>query len=366
MDKILAEHRRALGDFEVVEIDEARIEALRGQLAVDVPVDLHWTWNYAGEVEELRALYERGKKGQWNAETDVDWSIPFPRGEWFLPKEGLLILPSVLTIMGADDDVCCEAAFDEFAWTLSQLLHGEQAALQLCGQLTNSCPTMDAKFYAASQVIDEARHVEVLAKFLQRKIGTIYPIGGTLKVLLDLLLEAPTWRTKTLGMQCLFEGMAVGIFDLIQKGSTNPLLSDVIRRVKQDEARHAAFGILTMRRVVREAAAEELAAMEDFSFNVLETLNANQQLDMLRDLCPKYGLDPENVVLMLLGQENWAQFNSDVFMHTVIPNLARLGLITERTEARYRACGILFGDRFGRGTDADVSASLPGSARDGE
>jgi hypothetical protein len=219
---------------------------------------------------------------------------------------------------------------------------------------------MDAKFYAASQVVDEARHIEVISKFLQRKIGTVWPIGGTLKVLLDKLLEAPTWKTKTLGMQCLFEGMAVGIFDLIQKGSTNPLLSDVIRRVKQDEARHAAFGILTMRRTVRDATPDEMVEMEDFSFSVLETLNANQQLDMLRDLCPKYGLDPESVVLMLLGQENWAVFNSEVFMHTVVPNLARLGLITERTEGKYRTCGIMSGDRFGTGVDADVTASLRG------
>jgi len=361
MDKILAEHRRQLGDFEIVEIDEKRIDALRAQIDLDTPVDLHWTWNYSSEVEELRALYERGKKGQWNAETDVDWSIPFPRDEWFLPKKDLQLLPTVLAIAGADDATCRAAAFDEFAWTFSQLLHGEQAALQLCGQLTNSCPTLDAKFYAASQVIDEARHVEVISKFLQRKIGTIYPIGGTLKVLLDTLLEAPTWKMKTLGMQCLFEGMAVGIFDMIQKGSTNPLLSDVIRRVKQDEARHAAFGILTMRRTVKEATPAEMAEMEDFSFNVLETLNANQQLDMLRDLAPKYGLDPESVALMLLGQEGWAEFNSEVFMHTVVPNLARLGLITERTESKYRACGIMWGNRFGAGTDADVAASLRGN-----
>jgi 1,2-phenylacetyl-CoA epoxidase catalytic subunit len=359
MEKILAEYRRKLGDFEVVEIDEARIEALRRETDVDAPVDLHWTWTYSSEVEELRALYERGKKGQWNAEADVNWATPFPRNEWFLPREGLQLLPSVLTAMGADEDTCRQAAFDEFAHTISQLLHGEQAALQLCGQLTNSCPTLDAKFYAASQVIDEARHVEVLAKFLERKVGTIYPIGGTLKVLLDKLLTAPTWKTKTLGMQCLFEGMAVGIFDMIQKGSTNPLLSDIIRRVHQDEARHAAFGILSMRRIVQESTPEEMNQMEDFAFNILETLNANQQLDMLRELGPRYGLDPENVVLMLMDQPQWAKFNSDVFMHTVIPNLARLGLITERTEAGYRSRGILYGDRFGRGTDADVEASLP-------
>ncbi len=359
MDKILAEYRKTLGDFEIVEIDEAKIADLRTQLDVDVPIDLHWTWNYGSEVEELRALYERGKRGQWNAESDIDWTAPFDRNEWFLPKVGLQLMPSVLSIMGADDEICKQAAFDEFAWTFSQLLHGEQAALQLCGQLTNACPTLDAKYYAASQVADEARHVEVISKFLQRKIGTIYPISGTLKVLLDKLLEAPTWKTKTLGMQCLFEGMAVGIFDLIQKGSTNALLSDVIRRVKQDEARHAAFGILTMRRVVQEATPDEMTEMEDFSYNILETLNANQQLDMLHDLAPKYGLDPTNVVQMLVGSEEWAKFNSDVFMHTVVPNLARLGLITERTEDKYRKVAIMYGDRFGQGTDADVLASLP-------
>src|SRR5262249_49978717 len=142
MEKILADHRRRMGDFEIVEIDEDRIARLRGQLDIDAPVDLHWTWTYGSEVEELRALYERGKKGQWNAETDVDWSAPFPKNEWFLPKEGLQLLPTVLAMGGADDATCRQAAFDEFAWTLSQLLHGEQAALQLCGQLTNACPRM--------------------------------------------------------------------------------------------------------------------------------------------------------------------------------------------------------------------------------
>lgn len=358
MEKILPEYRRQIGSFEVIDIDEKRVAQIRDELDVDVPLDLHWTWNYASEVEELRALYERGKRGQWNAEEDIDWSAPFGRDEWFLPRENLLLLPTILTVMGKDEATCREAAFDEFAFTMSQLLHGEQAALQICGQLTNACPTMDAKFYAASQVADEARHVEVIAKFLQRKVGTIYPIGGTLKVLLDKLLEAPTWKTKTLGMQTLFEGVAVGIFDMIQKNCSNAFLSDMIRRVKQDEARHAAFGILTMRRTVRESTREEMAEMEDFAYGILETLNANQQLDMLHVLGPKYGLDPENVVSMMLSIPDWAKLNSDLFMHTVVPNLARLGLITERTEARYRERGILFGDRFGSGVDSDVQASM--------
>jgi len=345
--RFLAEYRRRLGDFEVVDfVDEGKAADIREHIDVDVPLDLHWTWEYASEAEELRNLYERGKKGQWNAEDDLDWSTPFPRHEWFLPREGALLLPSVLTVMGADEKTCQEAAWDEFAHLLSQLLHGEQAAMQLCGQLTNVCPGIDAKFYAGSQVIDEVRHVEALSKFLSRKMGTIYPINPTLKVLLDLLLQAPTWKLKTLGMQTLFEGMAVGIFDMIAKASTNPLVRDMIRRIQVDESRHAAFGILSMRQVVKDSTPEELAEMEDFAFSVLETLNANQQLDMLLLLGPKYGLDPENVTRSVLDMPEWPVVNSEIYMHTVVPNLKRLGLITERTESDYRRVGILYGDRF--------------------
>jgi len=263
-----------------------------------------------------------------------------------MPKTGAALMPSVLDAMGADEATCREAAFDEFAHLISQLLHGEQAALQLCGQLVNACPTMDAKWYAGSQVIDEVRHVEVFSKFLARKIGTIHPIDPTLKVLLDKLLEAPTWQTKTLGMQCLFEGMAVGIMDLVRKTNTNPLVDEIIRRVHGDEARHAAFGVLSMRQLMKEASEEERAQLEDFAYSILETLNANQQGDMLRLFHDKYHLDPEAVVQVTHSLENWPVINSDPYMHTVMPNLMRLGLITERTESKYRERGMLIGDHL--------------------
>jgi hypothetical protein len=346
MQTILADNRRKLGDFEVVDfVDEREIAALRAKLDVDVPLELHWTWEYGSEVEELRALYERGKKGQWNAEEDLDWSTPLPKHEWFMPPVGASLLASILGSMGADEKTCQEAAWDEFSHLISQLLHGEQAALQLCGQLVNCCPTMDAKWYAGSQVIDEVRHVEAFSKFLHRKMGVVHPIDPTLKVLLDKLLEAPTWQTKTLGMQTLFEGMAVGIMDMVERMNTNPLVKDIIRRVHQDEARHAAFGVLSMRRLVKDSDSETKMELEDFAFHVLETLNANQQLDMLRLFGPKYGLDPDAVVQSVQAMDEWPKINSEPYMHTVMPNLLRLGLITERTESKYRERGMLVGDR---------------------
>jgi P-aminobenzoate N-oxygenase AurF len=345
--KLLEEHRKLFGNFEVIEfVDEKKVEALRAKTETDVPLDINWTWEYGSEVAELRALYEKGKVNQWNAETDLDWSIPVTKDDWVLNPQASL-LGQACALAGKDEKTQKAAAFDELAFLLSQLLHGEQAALQLCGQLVNVCDKMDQKWYAASQVIDEARHVEVLSKFLQRKMGTIYPIGPTLKVLLDELLQVEGMQKKTLGMQTLFEGTAVGIMDLMRSESRNPFFTEMIRRVEQDESRHAAFGVLTMRRVVKEASENERGAMEDWAFSILEALNANQQLDMLRDLGPKYGIDGENLVRLMAGLPNYAELNSIAFMHTVVPNLQRLGLITERTESGWRKVGLMVDHRGG-------------------
>ena len=342
LDKLLSDYRRPIGDFEVIDFrDEQVLAGLRENVDVPVPVELHWTWSYDSEVEELRRLYEKGKNGQWDAQTDLDWSIPVERTDWLLNPEASM-LGNICKMMGKDEVTQKEAAFDEVSYLISQLLHGEQAALQLCGQLTNVCTGIDQKFYAASQVIDEARHIEVFAKFLTEKTGTIYPIGGALKTLLDILLQAEGVQKKLLGMQTLFEGMAVGIMDTLRKESMNPLLTKMLHRVEQDESRHAAFGVLNMRRIVREASPSEMESMEDWAFGILETLNANQQLEMLRTFADKYGYDPEAVVAMTTTLPNFAELNSPMYMHTVIPNLRNLGLITDRTEEHWRRVGMIY------------------------
>ena len=332
MQKLLADHRKQLGNFEVVDFfDEKEVEALRQKLDFASPVDVNWTWDYGSEVAELRQLYEKGKTAQWNASVDLDWSMPVSRDEWVITPENSM-LANVCKLMGKDEATQKEAAFDELAYLISQLLHGEQAALQICGQLTNVCDKMDQKFYAASQTIDEARHVEVMARFLSEKMGTIYPVGPTLKTLLDILLEAEGMHRKLLGMQTLFEGTAVGIMDMLRQDSTNAFFTEMIHRVQQDESRHAAFGVLQMRRAVREATREEMHDMEDWAFSILEALNANQNRDLLRVFEGKYGFETDDIVQAFTALPEFVEINSAIFMHTVVPNLKNLGLITERTE----------------------------------
>jgi hypothetical protein len=251
------------------------------------------------------------------------------------------MMANLLKLMGRSEAEQKAAMFDEVAYTCSQLLHGEQAALQLCGQLTALCPTTDEKLYAANQVADEARHVEIFSRFLAEKMGTIYPIMPTLKVLLDELLSVEGYYMKTLGMQTLFEGMAVGIMDLLRSHAHNPLFVELVRRAEQDESRHAAFGVLTMRRVVRQASPEQMEHMEDWAFGILEALNAAQQLDMLRLFGPGYGIDADQITAMMLALPEWKALNSQAYMHTVVPNLVRLGLITDRTRDRWIDRGMM-------------------------
>ena len=354
MNKFLASHRRRVGDFDLLDWEgspEAR--AVLDDSDTAVPLEANWTWEYGSEVQELRALYEKGKLNQWNAETDLDWEAPVSNDDWVIAPEGSL-MAQACKLMGKDEATQKAAAFDELGYLLSQLLHGEQAALELCGQLTNVCEKMDQKLYAASQVIDEARHIEVFSKFLARKMDGVHPISATLKMLLDELLAAEGMKKKTLGMQTLFEGTAVGIMDMFRQQSANPFVTEMIRRVEQDESRHAAFGVLTMRRVVKHASEEEMAEMEDWAFSILETLNAGQQLDMLRTFGPKYDLDPEALTTALLSMPEFPEINSLMFMHTVVPNLQRLGLITDRTREQWLDTAMMVEQR-----GAATGGSLP-------
>lgn len=345
-DKLLVAERKSLpaasGAFEVIDVvDEARIGQIRGRLDVPVPMQVQWNgWEYGSEIAELRRLYEKGKVSQWNATTDVSWDQPVSKDEWIGdPQASLMAI--VTQMMGLPEKEQKAAMFDEVAWLFSNLLHGEQGALQICGQLTNLCGTTDEKFYAASQVADEARHTEVFARLLSDKFGVIYPVSPVVKTLLDELLSVEGYYMKTLGMQTLFEGFAMGLMDYMRVAISNPLVKDVLRRVELDEARHAAFGVLTMRRVMREVSDDERQRMAEWTLKVMEALNASQNLAMLREIGPKYGLDAEATQMGMLMQPNWAELNSIVFMHTVVPNLVRLGLISEENRERWQQLGML-------------------------
>ncbi|HJZ86121.1 MAG TPA: ferritin-like domain-containing protein [Polyangia bacterium] len=333
-ERFLEDHRRPIADYDRIQFDEREIAALRARLDLETPLRVHWNWDYLTEIESLRALYERGKSAQWNVETDLDWSLPMSEDEWLLPPDELPVT-SILQMMGADERTCKRCAREEVEHTFSQLLHGEQAALHLTAQLVNAVGDVDTKLFAGQQVADECRHVEVFAKVIARKLSTVHPIDPNIKFLLDEMLAAENWRYKTIGMQVLFEGVAMAVITDIGQRTQNPLIRQIMKLVARDEARHAAFGALALREELPALPEAERNQLEDWTWKCLEVVANGLLIGDVDHVAPRYGLSVDAVAQAVFSSPAFWDARYHLFNHTVLPNLRRLGLITARTRPKY-------------------------------
>jgi hypothetical protein len=332
--RFLEDHRKPVAGYDRVRFSEAEIASLRARIDVPTPLTVRWEWDYVSEVETLRKLYERGKGAQWNAEHDVDWSVEVRDDHWVMSRDSSGIA-KILELAGADEATLKRAVHQELEHGISQLLHGEQAALQLCAQLVNTVPAMDTKLFAGQQVVDECRHVEVFAKLLSRKFGTVHPIDPNIKFLLDEMLACESWHKKAIGMQVLFEGVAMAVITHTGQTTLNPLVRQVMRYVARDEARHAAFGVLALREELPRLSQAERDELEDWTWRCLEIVANGLASGMIDYVAPRFGLDPDNVASAFFGNSSFWDARYHMFNHTVLPNLKKLGIIGSRTRACY-------------------------------
>jgi hypothetical protein len=332
--RFLEEHRQPLGDYDRIRFAEEDIASLRGRLELETPLRVCWTWDYVSAIESLRALYDKGKTAQWDADTYLDWSTPVTDDPPLLPIDQSPIA-FILKMLGRSEAELRQVVREELEWGISQLLHGEQAALQLCAQLVNCVPDTDTKLFAGQQVVDECRHVEVFAKLLSRKFGTVHPIAPNVKFLLDEMLSTRDWHRKTIGMQVLFEGVAMAVITDIGKRTSNALVRETMRGVARDEARHAAFGVLALREELARLPPEERDSLEDWTWMCLEVVANGLLSPMIDELAPRYGLDATAVSQSVFTSPAFWDARYHMFNHTVLPNLRKLGLITERTRGNY-------------------------------
>src|SRR5579864_95258 len=223
-----------------------------------------FTWEYDEGRDKLLNLYEKGKNKQWNSRERIDWSIPVDKDnpiggpEAYVPIYG----SDIWDKMGQQDR---NRLFHHMAsWQFSQFLHGEQGALICASKIVQTVPDIDSKFYAATQVVDEARHVETYSRFLQEKLELAYPINPHLKALLNDVVGDSRWDLTYLGMQVIIEGLALAAFGLIRDVAENPLARAVNAYVMEDESRHVAFGRLALRDVIPQLTAQEIAEREEF------------------------------------------------------------------------------------------------------
>ena len=221
--------------------------------AVHSDYDTIFTWDYEkGARPKLNRLYEKAKTAMWNGETDLPWETPVDQEAQVMANaQNQGGLHAGMDVTGTPfakwtDKDWVQFGIESQNWMLSQFMHGEQGALICTARIVENVPWIDAKYYAATQVMDEARHVEVFAKYLDSKLSGHYPINAHLRMLLDDIISDNRWDMTYLGMQIMVEGLALAAFGFMHQMTTEPLLKQLLRYVMSDEARHVAFGVLSL------------------------------------------------------------------------------------------------------------------------
>ncbi len=311
-----------------------------------VAQSIAYNWEYENTRRRLVRLYENAKRDQWNATERLDWSLDVD------PERGLLPDP-VIGIYGTplwerlDARGIERLRLESVAWQLSQFLHGEQGALLATAQIVDSVPWFEGKQYGATQVMDEARHVEVYRRFLLEKLGHAYPVNASLKELLDQILTDSRWDMKFLGMQIIVEGLALASFGTIRDAATNPLLRDLTAAVMEDESRHVAFGVLSLREFYEDLCEADRREREDF---VYEACVLMRDRITNREVWEAVGLDADACIEVADRSELGRQFRYRLFSK-IVPNVKSLGLLSPRQRLRFQDLGIL---QYEHETPSDV------------
>lgn len=299
-------------------------------------------WEYALENQGLLSLYEKGKSRNWSA-NDLAWDTPvdverlidervrsgggFVLNEWMSPPRKL------------DEREAATLQLNINAYMLSQFLHGEQGALLAAARIVQTVPDLEAKFYAATQVTDEARHVEVYHRYLTEKLQLAYPVNASLQSLLGQIVGDSRWDVTYLGMQILVEGLALAAFGMQRVTMAGePLIQDITSRIMADEARHVAFGVVSLRGFYGDGfSAPELREREDFVIEACHLLQARMRLD---DVFERLGWEVKPWTEWAQNTHLMKGFQQSTFSN-IVPNLKRLGLLTPRMRAAFEQMGIL-------------------------
>src|SRR5437870_8689610 len=288
----------------------------------DGHTDVTFTWEYDENRAGLLQLYSKGKQQQWDAAERIDWSQDLE------PENPMLMDDRVIMIYGSDiwnrmtEKERRQVRHHLQASQISQFMHGEQGALIATAKIVQTVPELDAKFYAATQVMDEARHVEAYSRLLHEKFELAYPITQGLKALLEDGLTDSRWDMTYLTMQILIEGLALAAFQRIRDQAQNRLAAAVNAYVMQDEARHVAFGRLALRDFYPQLSDAERAEREEF---VVQACYHMRDRFNQKELWENLGLPVKEAIEVAMASENMRMFRKRLFSR-IVPTVKDIGL----------------------------------------
>jgi len=325
-----------------------------------------YNWNYEPEIDQVRTLYANALERQWIALRDLDWERGIDK-EAFTREVSVGGLPVSETRFwqSLPAETQWEIGRRSASFMLSNFLHGEQGAMMVAAQLVSAVPHMDGKFYASTQTMDEARHVEVFAAYV-RLLDEVHDIAPGLKQLLDNVIATDNWMHKAVGMQVVTEGLALYVFRDMRNQTQEPLLKQLLTLVSRDEARHTGYGIKYLSAVVPTLTDQERAGVEDFAYEsarlIIDTRAGTTMRDELLSLWREAGVDPADALKALSEErEHIAELlqrkgrgRMGPISGFVIPTLKAIGLYSDRIEGHFAG---MFEANFGPETSRRIRES---------
>ncbi|MEU4351654.1 ferritin-like domain-containing protein [Streptomyces sp. NPDC023838] len=296
-----------------------------------------FSWDYDDGRERLLALYQKGKDKQWDGAKRIDWELDVdPYDPLGTPDEAMTLYGTRYWSKLTDKDKG-ELRKHYTSWQFSQFLHGEQGAMVCAARIVESVPDLDAKFYSATQTMDEARHAEIYSRFLHEKIGMLYPVNDNLQGLLGDTLRDSRWDMPYLGMQVLIEGLALAAFGMLRDTTDKPLPKQILAYVMQDEARHVAFGRMALRDYYKQLSDAELREREDF---VIE--GCYLMRDRLRgvEVLENFGI-PKAEAEQFSEQNEFLHLFRKLLFSRIVPCVKDIGLWGKRLQQAYVDMGVL-------------------------
>jgi hypothetical protein len=319
--------REDINDLEaILSVSNTDVDAVVSH--VQAHYDTIFTWDYEkGNRPKLDRLYEKAKTSMWNGQTDLPWETEVDQ-EAVVVAGGGSGIGEGMDLTGTPFEKWTEKEFIDLGiqsqnWMLSQFMHGEQGALVCTARIVESVPWIDAKYYASTQVMDEARHVEVFAKYLDEKLSGHYPINAHLKMLLDDIIQDSRWDMTYLGMQIMVEGLALAAFGFMHQLTAEPLLKQLLRYVMSDEARHVAFGVLSLQDYYQELTVAELKERQEFAFEAAVRM---RDRFLQQEVWDRMGVPVKDAVQLVMASPERQLFQQMLFSK-IVPNLKKLGLL---------------------------------------
>ena len=306
----------------------------------------HEAWfdfRYQGDYPEMYDLYRRAVQNQWDGDRQLDWATDVDPRNPEKPVFPIELVPMAgLAAHGIrlNGDEQMKFVHDFSSWLLSQFMHGEQGALYASAQVTESVHWVDGKFYGATQVMDEARHLEVFLRYLESKLGKLYQVNDNLFTILDALMRDSRWDMKFLGMQIMVEGLALGAFSMMHHATREPLLKELLRYVIQDEARHVHYGVLALKRHFAELSPRELREREDWTFEVACLMRNRFLAHEVYDEWFGNGRLKRSQWDRIMSESPFMlEFRQTMFKR-LVPNLEYIGIFSPRIREHYDKVGL--------------------------